>query len=634
MSDKCKTNRDDECTGTSGPEFDFPNGNGNTDPPGCDSGLGTNPCPVLTPNECSDFSLDELGDDCFIEGVIDEVIGIASATLNIHKLLGVHEQSRLVDCTGHGNPISGGELPGFPASNAYDIFDTVWRSIQRGPGVIASSYIGYDFGEIPVNDFSRNAYGVETFVMKHITAIAIKQSDNPNQRVTEARIERSNDGHKWYGVSRVILPDDECLNTILFSESVPARYWRIRPTNFSGGNNDRWVVKAIQMYHEYAATQVNNIQDKVFLENRDRDYDAEGLEIKGYYDLVDTATEMGKFGIELASQMIYINVSFARCVATLNRPLIIGDIIEIPSQAMYSSELRRIEKWMEVIDVAWSTEGFTPGWKPTLLRVIVVPAFASQETQDIFGDMATNFLDDLGTVDQETGQDPKFQDYFDAGQTMLAEARDAVPEKGAEASSTIRQWETGELEIAAADVFDENGVLVQRGISHLNSIGLNPKGVYVEDAMPPNNAEYTQADAFPSSPTHGDYHRLTYDSVSTEVAPRLYRYSETKGRWVYLETDRRKQHNRVQPMMQEFTTDPRGHAGDEIIRDDPRWRDKLNKTCSNVQQNTTKNTNPTEVKDGLDTFEVHSKYRSDNKMKPASTVDPTEDNPDPCPEDE
>ena len=59
-------------------------------------------------------------------------------------------------------------------------------------------------------------YGIDTNIYKHITALAIKQSEDANRRVTRARIERSQDGVKWYGVSVVLLPDDDCYNTILF----------------------------------------------------------------------------------------------------------------------------------------------------------------------------------------------------------------------------------------------------------------------------------------------------------------------------------------------------------------------------------------------------------------------------------
>jgi hypothetical protein len=673
MVEKCKD--ETECSGMSGPSFpDIPTsapiiplpevpeetpGEGGEEPtspgcapetpesipPGCLAGIdgslgdfenGEMICPPSS--GVGEFTLSGGNENCFISDIVDESLQIAGAEINIYKLLGVHEQGRLVDCTGHGQGISGGELPGYVADNAFTKYKTQWRSIQRGPGVLASAYIGYDFGEIKTNDFSRNAYGTETFVMKHINAISIKQSEKDAQRVTEARIERSFDGKKWYGVARIAMPDDDCLNTIIFADSVPARYWRIRPIKFNGGNNDRWVVSAIQMFHEYAGTETHNIQDKVFLENRDRDYDTDSQLIKGYYDLFDSTTELGKFGIELPSQSIYISVSFSRCVQTLGRPIVIGDIIEIPSEAMYSSKMRRVEKWLEIIDVAWSTEGYTPGWNPTMLRVIAQPAYASQETQDIFGDLASYEVENgVGLVDQETGKDPAFQDYFDASQTMFAEARDAVPQRGVELSSTIREWEQEEIEKSKETVIDENGRQLQLGIKNLSSIGMSAvgnAGYYGESAMPPNNAPFSESDEWPERPKHGDYHRLTYSKISTTIPARLFRYSEVKGRWVYMETDRRHQFGKVVPMLQEFAEDPRSRPGDEIARDAPLNRQRIRKSCDVLPSSTIKNEKPPETKDGTKDFKVNTTTRSNNTLKPMEKTDPTANNPGSCPDEE
>lgn len=553
----------DECVGTVGPDFStnvvdggpcVPNRNGN--------GYVTKSS-VVTP--CAPFQLDKNRDTAFIESVVNENLNIGGATFNVHKLLGVHEQGLLIDCTGLGAPLTNGDAPHFPASQAYDKYITEWRSIQRGDGVMISSYLGYDFGEISTNDGSRKAYGVDTSIYRHVTALAIKQSSIATRRVLKARVERSDDGKKWYGVSIVMLPDDDCLNTVLFKSSVPSRYWRIRPLAFSGvAISDVWGVQALQLFHNYEGTHTENIQDKVLLENRDRDYNTESLPLKGTYDLLDITSELTRFGIELPSLSLYMQVAFSSCVAALGRPLIIGDIIEIPSEAQYSAEMRKIERWVEVTDVAWSTEGYTPGWTPTLLRVIAQPAHATQETQDLFGDLAANPIDgEMGLVDSEDGNHAIYQDYFDVGQTIAAEANDAVPLSGVETSSVIRAWEPDELVKAE-----------EAGVKNLESLGQPTGSKYHEDAMPPNNAPFTESDEFPNAPSQGDYHRMSYTGLSTDVPSRLYRYSVQKGRWIFLEKDRRV--TMEHPVMQEFlTAGSERRDNDEITRDRPR----IDKQC-------------------------------------------------------
>lgn len=556
---------DDACKGTTGPDHPDPNDMDQTSP-GCTPPAveGSTPCPQ-TPADltCEPYQLTLAQDSCFIDGVVNESLNIGGAVLNVYKLLGVHEQCKLVDSTGQGTAISSGFPLGFSASNAYDAFITEWHSIQKGEGVAASAYIGYDFGFIKTNDDSRRMHGINTSIRKHVTALGIKQSAQAMNRATRARVERSEDGIKWYGVAIVNLPDDDCLNTILFRDNVPNRYWRLRPITFNGDVNDYWGVQALQMYHNYIATDEENIQDKIFLENRDRDYADEPILMKGFYDLIDIQSELQAVGIEIPNDIKMVSISFNASVSLLGRPLIMGDIVEIPSEAQYSAEMRKVLKWMEVTDVSWAAEGYTPGWKPTLLKVTLQPALATQETQDIFGDLAEEETDGglpnaLKYID-DVGRDPIHQDYSDVSQYIQADAKDKVPQHGVETSGTVRAWEKEEIESAT-----------EQGLCNLQVTGQNPTALYTEDAMPPNNKPFTEGDAYPTSPTHGDYHRLTYEGLSRDVPARLFRYSSSKGRWVFLEKDRRAENDPNKPRLQEFLTAPGRRAPSEVCTNEPK----------------------------------------------------------------
>lgn len=534
-------NTDNNCESTSGPTF--PDEKNNPSLNGCDPSF-----PYPSTQNCSPFQLSN-DSNTIIDQYVSEHINIGGAILNIYKLLGIHEQGKLVDVTGKGEPISGGYVGQYIPDNAFDIYQTEWRSAQKGVGVVQSSYIGYDFGEIKLKDQSRNMYGIETKVYKHITAVKIKQSSNIANRITKARIERSNDGEKWFGSSIIDLPNDNCLNLIKFKSSAPARYWRIRPVEFNGGVGDYWGVVALQMFHDYEATQLGNIQDKIFFENRDRDYNTDPIVVKGVYELVETSTELTKFGIDLPTQMYYFDVSFTTCIEQLERPIVIGDIIELPSETQYDPNLNPIKKWLEVTDVSWSTKGYTPGWKPTLLKIVTQPAMVSQETQDLFGDLADVYSpDNSGLVINNDGLNKIYQDFFDITQTINAEAHKAVTEQGGEASSVFREWEQNEIDNAATQGLH---TLSQIGMNDINQ-GKTAVKKYVEDAIPSNNAPYTEGISFPTSPKNGDYHRLTYEGLSKDVPARLHRWSTSKGRWIYLETDRRFEFNSPKKTIEEF----------------------------------------------------------------------------------
>ena len=493
---------------------------------------------------CSPYQLTKTAslDNNLVDAVMNESLSIGGADINVFKLLGVHEKGSLVDLAKNGSAISGGSGNTYDAGNAFTAYCNEWRSSQRGAAVVASAFIGYDFGYIKLEN-GRARYGVDTSVKHNIATISIKQGTASKNRVTKARIERSSDGLKWYGVAVVTFPDDDHLNTVTFKASVQERYWRIRPVVFNGGPNDYWVVQAIQLM-DYNATAINNIEDPIFQENRNRDYAPETVPVKGYYDLVDAHSELTKYGIELPTQSYTIRLNFTACVQQLGRPFVIGDIIQLPSETQYSATLEPVYKYVEVTDVSWSTEGYTPGWVPNTLQVIAQPMLATQETQDIFGGLVPT-VDEMGLSDKFDGNNPVYQDLAPFTQAIKEAETVKVPERGREGQATVRQ-------ITDADIAKAQQLNVP--VENLQRITLRSHDMYAEDAMPPNGAEFTEGPNFPTSPipVDGDYHRLTYVGTAEGIPTRLYRWSGAKNRWIYLESDRRAEYKETRPLLQDF----------------------------------------------------------------------------------
>lgn len=487
---------------------------------------------------------------CYADSLSQEALSIAGAKINLYSLLGVHEQNRLLDLTNNGTAISGGDNAQYTAGNAFTISQTEWKSKQAGvSAILSSAYIGYDFGEIKVIS-GRVRYGNEASVRHHVATIKIKQSNNPLARITKGRIERSENGIQWYGVAIINLPNNDTLNTISFKHSVPNRFWRLRPLAFTGNACDSWGVQAFEM-HDFAETQLSNIQDKIFLENRNRDYNNEVIGLKGYYELLLAPTELLKMGMGIPSATYIIKVSFSACVAAIGRPIVIGDVIELPSETQYTPDLTPKKRFLEVTDVTWDTASYTPNWYPLLLAITAEPALASEETQDIFGDLVKN-VDSSGLfTNNDTNE--QYQDFETVTQTITQEALTAVPEKGSEGSNTIREFEISELDQATLD-----------GFPHLSKLGFNRTGLYVEDAIPQNNAPFTEGPTLPLSPKDREYHRLTYQGTAKDVPTRLYRYSTIKGRWLFLETDRREQYNSNKPILSEYLAAPNRLPSEKI----------------------------------------------------------------------
>lgn len=493
-------------------------------------------CPPQ-PN-CSPWEISDGPEDCIISDYIEEQLNIAGTTLKVHKLLGVHEQGLLQDVTGIGMAISSGDLPNNPASNAFDKFATEWKSLQHGSAVTQSAFIGYDFGPIKLQN-GRNRYGLNTEVMKDIAALKIMQGCDAANRATKVRVERSENGVKWYGVAVLNLQDCDGLITLNFKRTVPSRYWRLRPIAFNGGPNDHWVVRALQ-FMEYEATHISNIQDKILLENRDRDYQETAVIIKAAYTPQENSTQFDRFGFNPLGDSYHFDVSFTQCIQRLGRPIVIGDIIVATSETQYSASLRPIEKYLEVTDVFWAATGFTPLWKPTVQKIVAKPLLASQETRDIAGKLTVD-VDSSGLFDINDGNEgKKYQDYMDVNDSIRADHKKKVPVKGIDYA---------DVPIISDELRDYAKNRPEMNVDKLSRERL-PNGV---DAMPPNGLPYTEGDEFPPNPKNGDYHRLTYVKVSPNIPARLYRYSVAKGRWIYLETDRKAFINDHRPLLDEYT---------------------------------------------------------------------------------
>jgi hypothetical protein len=472
---------------------------------------------------------------CLIANIIEENLNIGGADINVHRLLGVHEQGSLVDQVGLGMAISNGDLPNFPAINAFDKFITEWRSKQTGNAVITSAFIGYDFGPIYLSN-GRERYGIDTFIKKDVTKIKIKQGCDKKNRATKIRLERSSNGKDWFGVSVLNIPDCDGLVTLDVKKSVPSRYWRIRPLLFNGGKDDYWSVQALQLI-DYEDTAVSNIQDRLLLENRDRDYDEKSIKLKGSYTPPDTTMNVTQFGGLFNTNKYVIEVSFQQVLTRLGRPFVVGDIIQLPSETTYTPDLRPVLKYLEVEDVAWSSTSYTPTWVPTLQRLICSQALASQETQDIYGKL-TPTVDSSGLFDINDGNNQKYQDLHNIRQTIEADANTRVPQEG------IDYAEAPKLSEELLQFSKQNNMNLER-FDRIRKV----QGV---DALPPNGLPYTEGPTFPTNPKDNDYHRVTYDHVGKDIPARLYRWSSFKNSWIYLETDRRFQMKNTKSVLEEF----------------------------------------------------------------------------------
>lgn len=488
-------------------------------------------------------------DSNYIEASMIEHLKIGAAQANIFKLLGIHEQGRTIVNHGDGVVIHSGEVSSMPAANAFET-DACggWKSPQKGNAVITDAYIGFDYG--PIRACDRNVYGVDTKVTYQVTQVTLQQGVLSNNRASRIRVERSQDGKTWYGTDIINCIDDDQSHTYNIKQSVKSRFWRLRPVTFNGTSVDSWSVIKVG-FSDQTVPSLDNIQDEMgFLEARDRDYASEAIQLKMWYELVDTKTELTAFGVDASNFPYTFLVGMIDSVRALGRPIVIGDIIELPNEAQFTPSLKEVKKYLEVSDVSWATEGYTPNWRPVLQRIVAYPLLASQETMDIID----GFHKDKDILGFKSINNDEIQDLTSYAQRVNEQAEANTPESGASL------FNVAEISDEVADQINSDlGVNVNP-----KKLNLNPRAIYVEDALPPNGEKYTEGDTFPTTPKHNAYHRLTYTSLNSNIPPRLFRYSATKMKWIHLETDRRQQYNRIKPSVQQHIVSPTATPNDRI----------------------------------------------------------------------
>ena len=131
-----------------------------------------------------------------------------------------------------------------------------------------------------------------------------------------------------------------------------------------------------------------NIQDLLFMENRDRKYDQDIYDLRGVYNVQDTDFDLTQFGLFLTNDTLFITFHINDMVQKLGRRLMPGDVIELPhlrDDLLLSHDRDAVNKFYVVQDAARGSEGFSQTWYPHIWRVKVAPLTDTQEYADILG---------------------------------------------------------------------------------------------------------------------------------------------------------------------------------------------------------------------------------------------------------
>ena len=136
----------------------------------------------------------------------------------------------------------------------------------------------------------------------------------------------------------------------------------------------------------YSTDSAFNIQDLLFLENRDRKYSDDVFVLRGIYNVQDIDFNLSQFGLFLQNDTIFVTFHINDTVEKVGRKLISGDVIELPhlKDDFAANDLQyALKRFYVVEEVNRASEGFSVTWYPHLYRAKCKPLVDSQEYKDI-----------------------------------------------------------------------------------------------------------------------------------------------------------------------------------------------------------------------------------------------------------
>jgi len=141
---------------------------------------------------------------------------------------------------------------------------------------------------------------------------------------------------------------------------------------------------------QYDVLNPTNIQDLLFLENRDRSYDPNVYRLRGHYNVQNLDFDLSQFGLFLNNDIIFITVHYNDMIDLVGRKLMVGDVIELPHLLDYNPLKETIpvalKRFMQITDANYASEGFSPTWFPHLWRIKCEPLVDSEEFSQILSE--------------------------------------------------------------------------------------------------------------------------------------------------------------------------------------------------------------------------------------------------------
>ena len=283
-----------------------------------------------------------------------------------------------------------------------------------------------------------------------------------------------------------------------------------------------------------------NIQDLLFLENRDRKYDQEIYRIRGMYNVQNIDFNLSQFGLFIDNDTLYMTVHINDFIKYIGRKPISGDVLELPHLrddfALNDFDIS-LPRYYQITDVGRASEGFSVTWFPHLYRLKLTKITDSQQFADIFN---KPMLDANG--DPVVGGSPTLKDLLstynkeiEINNQIVAQAEADAPKSGYE----TRQFytlavdpNTGKpvLETADENTLDASQMSYKANDNAARPVRTGYTGYLIGDGFPQNGYDFGFGIQFPEAPGVDDFF------LRTDFFPnRLFRFDGPSSAWVKVE---------------------------------------------------------------------------------------------------
>lgn len=286
----------------------------------------------------------------------------------------------------------------------------------------------------------------------------------------------------------------------------------------------------------YNAVKETNIQDLLFLENRDRKYDEEIYRIRGLYNVQNIDFNLSQFGLFIDNDTLFMTVHINDFIKYIGRKPLSGDVIELPhlrDQFALNEFDIALPRYYVIEDVGRASEGFSSTWFPHLYRLKLKKITDAQQFADILDKPA---VDANGDPSNQTLREllSTHNKELEINDSVIRQAEVDAPKSGYE----TRQFytlavdpNTGKPVLNTADIVtldasnesnievaSNNGVPARSGYT----------GYLVGDGFPTNGYDFGHGIQFPLQAVKDDFF------LRTDFLPnRLFRFDGTK--WIKVE---------------------------------------------------------------------------------------------------